>query len=94
MPGMNGIQATREIHKNYSHVKVLVLTTFGEDDWVFDAIQSGAVGYLLKGTPRQELIQAIKGTAEGQSHIDPAVGKTLLHVAKTSQQKNTTINTE
>ncbi|MEN8240784.1 MAG: response regulator transcription factor [Chloroflexota bacterium] len=95
MPGMNGIQATREIQKGFPQVKVLVLTTFGEDEWVFDAIQSGAVGYLLKGTPRQELIQAVKGTAEGRSHIDPAVGgKILSHVAKSTQQKNTTINSE
>jgi len=44
MPGMNGIQATREINQKYPGVKVLVLTTFGDDEWVFDAIRSGAAG--------------------------------------------------
>jgi len=92
MPGMNGIQATREIHQKAPQVKVLVLTTFGEDEWVFDAIRSGASGYLLKGTPRQELLKAIKGTAEGQTHVDPAVaGKLFHHVVHSSPQQDTGI---
>jgi DNA-binding NarL/FixJ family response regulator len=78
MPGMNGIQATLEITRQYAHVKVLVLTTYGADEWVFDAIRSGAAGYLLKGTPRTSLIAAVKGTAAGQTHIDPAVGGKLF----------------
>lgn len=78
MPGMNGIQATREIKEHYPKIKVLVLTTFGEDEWVFDAVRSGAAGYLLKGTPRAELVAAIKGTAAGETYIDPAVGGKLL----------------
>jgi DNA-binding NarL/FixJ family response regulator len=83
MPGMNGIQATREITQKYPNVKVLVLTTFGDDEWVFDAIRSGAAGYLLKGTPRQELVKAVKGTVSGQTHVDPAVaGKLLSHIAQ------------
>ena len=51
MPGMNGVRATHHITQNFPHVKVLVLTTYGADDWVLDAIRSGAAGYLLKGTP-------------------------------------------
>jgi len=92
MPGVNGIQATREIKQRYPEVKVLVLTTFGEDEWVFDAVRSGAAGYLLKGTPRAELVAAIKGTAAGETFIDPSIGGTLLsHVAKTTTQHDTTI---
>lgn len=92
MPGMNGIQATRAIKKQYPEIKVLVLTTFGDDEWVFDAVRSGAAGYLLKGTPRDELVAAIKGTAAGETHIDPAVGGTLLsHIAATTAQEDTTI---
>ena len=83
MPGMNGIQATLEITRQHPHVKVLVLTTYGADEWVFDAIRSGAAGYLLKGTPRVSLIAAIKGTAAGQTHIDPAVaGKLFDRIAQ------------
>ena len=78
MPGTNGIWATREIHERYPHTKVLVLTTYGEDEWVIDAIRSGAAGYLLKGAPREALLEAIKGTAAGRTHVDPAVAGTLF----------------
>lgn len=84
MPGMNGIQATRQIHHAYPDIKVLVLTTYGEDEWVFDAIRSGASGYLLKGTPKASLIEAVKGTAAGETHIDPNIGgKLFAHIAHT-----------
>ena len=53
MPGMNGIQATREIGNQFPDVRVLVLTTYDADEWVFDAIRSGAAGYLLKDAPRR-----------------------------------------
>jgi two-component system, NarL family, response regulator LiaR len=92
MPGMNGIQATSQIAKKYPHIKVLVLTTFGDDEWVFDAIRSGASGYLLKGTPRQDLVKAVKGTIIGQTHVDPIVaGKIFSHVALSPSQHNTNI---
>lgn len=78
MPGMNGIQATRQITALYPHIKVLVLTTYAVDEWVLDAIRSGAAGYLLKGTPRDALIAAIKGTHAGLTHIDPAVAGSLF----------------
>lgn len=92
MPGMNGIHATREIKKRHPEIKVLVLTTFGEDEWVFDAVRSGADGYLLKGTPRDKLVAAIKGTAGGETHIDPSVGgKILARVASSPSSQNTTV---
>src|SRR4029434_1763991 len=52
MPGMNGIQATRVIHEKFPNIRVLALTTYDADEWVFDAIRAGASGYLLKDTPR------------------------------------------
>jgi len=95
MPGMNGIQATREISQKYPDLKVLVLTTFGDDEWVFDAIRSGAAGYLLKGTPRQELIKAVKGTVSGQTHVDPAVaGKLLSHIVQNPTRQETGVADE
>ncbi len=95
MPGMNGIQATREITQKYPGIKVLVLTTFGDDEWVFDAIHSGAAGYLLKGTPRQELIKAVKGTVAGQTHVDPAVaGKLLAQIAQNPAHQETGVAAE
>jgi DNA-binding NarL/FixJ family response regulator len=95
MPGMNGIQATREISKQMPEIKILVLTTFGEDEWVFDAVRSGADGYLLKGTPRQELVAAVKGTVEGESYIDPSIGgKLLSQIAKSAKGEGTTVSAE
>ena len=83
MPGMNGIQATRHIRTQYPQVRVLVLTTYDADEWVFDAIRSGAAGYLLKDTPRDQLVEAIKGTASGKTHVDPNVaGKLFAQVAQ------------
>jgi DNA-binding NarL/FixJ family response regulator len=87
MPGMNGIEATRQIRTHYPEVKVLVLTTYDDDEWVFDAIRAGAAGYLLKDTPRVEVIKAVRGTVAGQSFVDPQVtGKLLQQVA--SQQEH------
>jgi DNA-binding NarL/FixJ family response regulator len=81
MPVMNGAQATREIRSRFAGVKVLVLTTYDFDEWIFDAIRSGASGYLLKDTPRDQLIAAIRGTAAGKTYVDPAVAGKLLSAA-------------
>lgn len=91
MPGVNGIQATREICDHYPDVRVLVLTTYDADEWVFDAIRSGAAGYLLKDTPRRELIDAIKGTVEGKTHVDPSVAGKLFN--SVTQQQALPVNT-
>jgi len=78
MPRMNGSIATRLIKKKYPHIYVLVLTTYSDDEWVFDAVRSGASGYLLKDTPPENLIAAIKGTMSGKSYIDPDVAGKIL----------------
>lgn len=92
MPGMNGVRATQLIGDKYPHVRVLVLTTYDADQWVFDAIRSGASGYLLKDTPRAGLIDAIKGTAAGKTHVSPEVaGKLFTHIAKNTVHQDTSI---
>ncbi len=78
MPVMNGIIATRKIRQKYPDVRVLVLTTYEDDEWVFDAVRSGASGYLLKDTPPEDLIEAIRGTVSGKTYIDPDVAGKLL----------------
>ncbi|MBN1264449.1 MAG: response regulator transcription factor [Anaerolineales bacterium] len=78
MPVMNGVTASRKIHEKYPGIPVLVLTTYDDDEWVFDAIRSGASGYLLKDTPREGLIKAIKGTLSGESFVDPGITRKLL----------------
>ncbi len=87
MPVMNGVQATRAIRERYPDIFVLVLTTYDADEWVFDAIRSGASGYLLKDAPHKDLIQAIKGTVGGKTHVDPAVaGKLFNQIALSTPQ--------
>jgi DNA-binding NarL/FixJ family response regulator len=92
MPGVNGIQATRMIRDRFPAVRVLALTTYDADEWVFDAIRAGAVGYLLKDTPRAELLKAIEGTVVGQTFVDPAVaGKVFTHIANHTVATDTTL---
>ncbi|MFA7407898.1 MAG: response regulator transcription factor [Anaerolineaceae bacterium] len=78
MPAMNGIQATRKLRELYPKMHILILTTYTDDEWLFNAIRSGASGYLLKDRPRKELIDAIKGTAAGDAYIDPSVARKVL----------------
>ena len=78
MPVMNGIQATQRLRLRHPAVRVLVLTTYADDAWVMDAIRAGAAGYLLKDTRRDDLVAAIKGTAEGKSFLDPTVAGKLM----------------
>lgn len=85
MPGVNGVEATRSIRAKHPEIKVLVLTTFDDDEWVFDAIRAGASGYLLKDTPRGKVIEAIRGTVEGKAFVDPAVAGKLLEQAANPQ---------
>lgn len=92
MPGMNGVEATRRIRTQYPQVKVLVLTTFDDDEWVFDAIRAGACGYLLKDTPREKVVEAIRGTVTGKSYVDPMVaGKLLSQVSSQQEQPSSLV---
>lgn len=86
MPIMNGIEATRRIRQQHPELPVLVLTTYDADEWVFDALRAGAVGYLLKDTPREQLVAAVRGSAEGKSYVDPNVaGKLIGHLSGVSE---------
>ena len=78
MPIMNGVQATRAIVTHHPDVRVVVLTTYADEAWVVDAIRAGASGYLLKDAPRERLVDAIRGTMEGETHLDPSVAGGLL----------------
>ena len=78
MPEMNGVLATREIVSKHPEVKVVVLTTYDADEWVFDAIRAGASGYLLKDSDSEQIVAAIKGANAGEVLIDPAVAGKVL----------------
>jgi two-component system, NarL family, response regulator LiaR len=81
MPRLTGVQATKLIKEKFPSVAILVLTTYDLDDWLANAIRNGANGYLLKDTPPQDLVTAIRGTLQGKSYLDPNVaGKVLEHM--------------
>jgi DNA-binding NarL/FixJ family response regulator len=78
MPGMDGLAATREITASLPDVRVLVLTTFGADEYVFQALRAGASGFLLKDVEPDDLCAAIRTVAEGQALLAPAVTRSVI----------------
>jgi DNA-binding NarL/FixJ family response regulator len=78
MPGLDGIAATRELLAVSPDVRVVVLTTFEQDDYIFGALSAGASGFLLKRTRPEELIAAIHTVAAGDSLLSPSVTRTVI----------------
>ncbi|GAB1544503.1 response regulator transcription factor [Scytonema sp. NUACC21] len=78
MPIMDGVAATQEIQKCFPDIKVLVLTTFDDDEYVKAALHSGATGYLLKDTPSEELAFAIRAVHKGYTQLGPGIVRKLL----------------
>lgn len=78
MPGLDGIEATRRIHHNNPDARVLVLTTFADDQRVRDAIQAGATGYLLKDILKADLLRALRDAAVGRPSLHPEVQQHLM----------------
>ncbi len=83
MPGMDGIEATRRILEAHPEVRVVVLTSFADQDRVADALAAGAVGYLLKDCDPREVLAAIRSAALGHAPLDPRVARALLPSATT-----------
>jgi DNA-binding NarL/FixJ family response regulator len=78
MPEMDGIEATRRILKDNPDSRVLILTSFGEDEKVFPAIRAGAQGYLLKDIQPRDLVQAIRETFQGKAQLHPEIARKLM----------------
>jgi len=78
MPIMDGVAATKKIHDNFPAIKILVLTTFDDNSYVTAALQNGAIGYLLKDTPSEELAVAIRGVYKGYTQLGPGIVKKLV----------------
>src|SRR5262245_39570844 len=78
MPGINGIEATRRIHRTSPHIAILVLTVFDDDTLVFPAIRAGAGGYLLKNAEQEELLRAIRTVANGGAIFSPGIAQKVL----------------
>lgn len=78
MPGKDGLAATEELSAREDGPKVLVLTTFGEDAYVYRALTAGAVGFLLKDTPPEDLVNAVRKAYQGQAVLDPAITRAVI----------------
>jgi DNA-binding NarL/FixJ family response regulator len=80
MPGMDGLEATRRIaaDSGLADVRVVILTTFGLDEYVFEAIRSGASGFLVKDTEPHELLQAVRVVAGGEALLSPSITRRLI----------------
>jgi len=78
MPQMDGLAAIQAIKTAYPDARILVLTSFADDERVFPAIKAGAMGYLLKDTPREGLVQAIREVAQGQVSLHPTIARRMM----------------
>ena len=78
MPKLDGIEAIKQITARQSQVRILVLTSFATDDKVFPAIKAGALGYLLKDSDPEELVQAIRQVYRGESSLHPSIARKVL----------------
>jgi DNA-binding NarL/FixJ family response regulator len=78
MPVLDGVAATRRLHAEQPGARVIMLTTFDDDEYVFEGLRAGAVGYLLKDAPSARLVEAIRAAARGESFLQPSVAAKVV----------------
>jgi DNA-binding NarL/FixJ family response regulator len=78
MPGLDGVRATKAIHDLLPQIKIIVLTSFDDDEYIYDALDNGAVGYILKDIPVSELISSLRAVMDGAFLVSPAVAQKLM----------------
>jgi DNA-binding NarL/FixJ family response regulator len=78
MPGMDGVEATRRLRSRWAGARVIILTTFDDDESVFEGLRAGAVGYLLKDVSGQELAEAIRKVSAGGALIEPSIARKVV----------------
>ena len=84
MPGMNGIAAMAELRRTVPATRVIILTTFGEDDYILQALGGGAAGFLIKSGEPEELIIGVRAVADGAAYLSPKVAaRVVAHLAAT-----------
>lgn len=82
MPVCNGVEATRQILQQFPWIRILVLTTFDEDEYVFQSLEMGALGYLLKSTPAKQVAIAIRNVHQGYSQLGPTIAPKVFSQVK------------
>lgn len=91
MPKMDGVQCTQIIKENYPEIKIIILTTFDDDEYVYNALKFGASGYLLKGVSMDELENAVKTVYSGRAMINPDIATKVLKLFSQMAQADFTI---
>ncbi len=91
MPVMNGVEATRLITAQFPQTRVIILTTFDYEEYVFEGVKAGALGYLLKDTPATELVRTIERIYAGERFIQPAVASKLLFEFAKAENRTTSV---
>ena len=94
MPKMDGVSCTKIIKEVYPHIKIIILTTFDDDEYVYNALKYGASGYLLKGVSMDELCDAIRTVHSGRAMINPDIATKVLKLFSQMAQTNYTIPVE
>jgi len=78
MPEMDGVTATRELHRRFPDVGVIILTTFDDDEYIFEGLKAGARGYLLKDISSEEMAEAVRTVARGEALIQPSIARKVV----------------
>ena len=87
MPVLDGVTATRRLREAQPDCRVIVMTTFDDDEYVFEGLRAGAVGYLLKDVPSEKLVEAIRAAACGESFLQPSVAaKVIAEFSRLAEQ--------
>lgn len=94
MPEMDGVQCTQIIKENHPEIKIIILTTFDDDEYIFSALKYGASGYLLKGISMEQLIDAIHKVYNGNAMINDDIATKVLGMFSQMAQNDITINVE
>lgn len=87
LPGKSGIQATREISKSLPETKVIILTSYAEDELLFDAIDAGAYGYVLKQIGSDDLVHALEAIGRGEALLDPSLTQKVFKRVREASRK-------
>lgn len=91
MPEMDGVVCTQIIKENYPDIKIIILTTFDDDEYVFNALKNGASGYLLKGVSMKELAEAVRKVYDGTAMINEDIASKVVRLFSRMAQSNITI---
>ena len=90
MPGMDGVEATRQVKNASPRSQIIVLTSFHQDEFIFPALQAGAISYLLKDVKASELVEAIRRAARGEVTLHPRVAERVLRALRSKDPESAT----